>query len=164
MRNSSSTDQLNGMDPKISSRSPVLMLIFALSFVQALYVLVPKYLEYCVSIRKEKTKVPHTDGSKADSAFGNKNGCLPPPHLPNRLPLGIDWIRKIWRADSEQHLLAFFGSIADGYEPRNMISQYLLFGPRAYHILDPTNLEAILSTNFEGICHNFMARPHRRQH
>lgn len=31
-----------------------------------------------------------------------------------------------------------------------MLSQYLLFGPRAYHILDPKNLEAVQSTNFQG--------------
>ncbi|KAK5050945.1 hypothetical protein LTR84_003504 [Exophiala bonariae] len=29
-----------------------------------------------------------------------------------------------------------------------MLSQYLLFGPRAFHILDPDNLESVLSTNF----------------
>ena len=57
-------------------------------------------------------------------------------------------MNKLWRADSEQHLLAFLCSIADGYEPRNMLSQFLLVGPRAYHILDPRNLEAVLSTNF----------------
>jgi cytochrome P450 len=31
-----------------------------------------------------------------------------------------------------------------------MLSQYLLFGPRAFHILDPRNLESVLSTNFNG--------------
>ena len=45
-------------------------------------------------------------------------------------------------------LLDFLCSVADDYEPRNMLSQYLLFGPRAYHILDPSNLEMVLSTNF----------------
>ena len=37
---------------------------------------------------------------------------------------------------------------ADDYEPRNNLSQYLLFGPRAHHVLDPRNVETILSTNF----------------
>lgn len=77
--------------------------------------------------------------------------CLPPPQLPNQWPLGIDWIRKLWRSDSEQHLLAFLCSIADGYEPRNNLCQYLLFGPRAFHVLDPKNLESVLSTEFQDM-------------
>ena len=36
------------------------------------------------------------------------------------------------------------------YEPRNNLSQYLLVGPRAFHILHPRNVEALLSTNFKG--------------
>lgn len=77
--------------------------------------------------------------------------CLPPPQLPNKWPLGVDWIRKLWHSDSEQHLLAFLCSIADGYEPRNNLFQYLLFGPRAFHVLDPKNLEAVLSIDFRGM-------------
>ena len=84
-------------------------------------------------------------------AFGRKYGCLPPPQLPNQWPLGIEWIRKLWQSDSEQHLLAFLCSIADGYEPRNNLFQYLLVGPRAFHVLDPRNLEVVLSTNFQGL-------------
>jgi len=38
---------------------------------------------------------------------------------------------------------------ADDYEPRNNLSQYLLFGPRAHHVLDPENVETILSTRFQ---------------
>lgn len=47
-------------------------------------------------------------------------------------------------------LLAFLCSIAKDYEPRNSLSQYLLFGPRAFHTLHPKNVEAVLSTNFKG--------------
>ncbi|KAL8720027.1 MAG: hypothetical protein Q9225_003043 [Loekoesia sp. 1 TL-2023] len=90
---------------------------------------------------------------QADTAFGARHGCLPPPQLPNRWPLGLDWITALWNSDAEQRLLKFLCSIADGYEPSNMLSQYLLFGPRAFHILDPTNLEVVLSTNFEGLRH-----------
>ncbi|KAL2040798.1 hypothetical protein N7G274_006256 [Stereocaulon virgatum] len=106
--------------------------ILLLCFAYALYILAQSYHEY-----------------REDVAFGLRHGCLPPPELPNKLPLGIDWLRKLWRSDAEQHLLAFLCSIADGFEPRNMLSQYFLFGPRAYHILDPRNLEAVQSTNFE---------------
>lgn len=45
-------------------------------------------------------------------------------------------------------LLPFLCTVADNYEPRNMLSQYLAIGPRAYHILDPHNLEVVLATNF----------------
>ena len=45
-------------------------------------------------------------------------------------------------------LLPFLCTIADNYEPRNMLSQYLAIGPRAYHILDPQNLEVVLASNF----------------
>lgn len=31
-----------------------------------------------------------------------------------------------------------------------MLSQYLLIGPRAYHIRDPLNLETVLSTKCDG--------------
>ena len=58
-------------------------------------------------------------------------------------------------------LLDFLCSVADNYEPRNMLSQNLLFGPRAYHILDPPNLETVLSTNFTeygfGVRHEVFA-------
>jgi cytochrome P450 len=45
-------------------------------------------------------------------------------------------------------LLAFLCSIAKDYEPGNNLYQFLLIGPRAYHILHPANVEALLSTNF----------------
>ena len=96
-------------------------------------------------------KASNIDRKQKDAALGIKYGCQPPPQLPNQWPLGIDWIRKLWRSDSEQHLLAFLCSIADGYEPRNNLFQYLLVGPRAFHVLDPKNLEAVLSTNFHGM-------------
>ncbi|CAF9923181.1 MAG: hypothetical protein ALECFALPRED_002318 [Alectoria fallacina] len=113
-------------------RSATAFVTSALFFALILYVVVRKYFEYHVYF-----------------ALGLKYGCLPPPQLPNQWPLGIDWIRKLWHSDSEQHLLAFLCSIADGYEPRNNLFQYLLVGPRAYHVLDPKNLEAVLSTNFQ---------------
>ena len=87
---------------------------------------------------------------QADTAYGTSHGCLPPPQLPNKLPLGIDWMRKLFRYDSEQRLLAFLCSIADTYEPRNTLSQFLIVGPRNYHVLEPKNLEAVQTTNFQG--------------
>lgn len=88
---------------------------------------------------------------RRESDIGVRHSCSAPPQLPNGWPLGIDWLRALWQSDSQQRLLAFLCSVADGYEPRNNLSQYFLFGPRAYHILDPRNVETILSSNFQGI-------------
>lgn len=40
--------------------------------------------------------------------------------------------------------------VAKDFEPRNNLTQHLLFGPRAFHILDPKNVGSVLSTNFKG--------------
>ena len=87
---------------------------------------------------------------KADIDLGTRHGCSPPPQLPNRWPLGIDRLKELWDSDSKGQLLPFLCSVAIDYEPRNMLSQYLLFGPRVWHILRPENVEAVLSTNFKG--------------
>lgn len=47
-------------------------------------------------------------------------------------------------------MLAFLCSIAKDYEPGNNLCQYLLVGPRAFHVLHPKNLEVVLSTKSEG--------------
>ncbi|OAP59055.1 hypothetical protein AYL99_06353 [Fonsecaea erecta] len=87
-------------------------------------------------------------GIVKDAAFGHRVQCMPPPELPNKWPLGIDRICELWTSNAEGRLLSFLYSIAKDYEPRNMLSQYLLLGPRAFHVLEPRNLEAILSSNF----------------
>ena len=88
---------------------------------------------------------------RAELAYGKKHHCAPQPQLPNRWPLGIDWLQALWKSDSQQRLLAFLCRIADDYEPRNNLSQYFLFGPRAHHILHPKNIETVLSSRFHGI-------------
>ncbi|RDL38712.1 uncharacterized protein BP5553_03052 [Venustampulla echinocandica] len=72
---------------------------------------------------------------RADAALGLRHRCQPPPELP--WPLGLDRIKELWDSNSEGHLLAFLCSIAKNYEPRNNLSQFLLVGPRAFHILHP---------------------------
>lgn len=95
--------------------------------------------------------LPCTNDLQADIAFGASHGCQPPPELPYRWPLGIDRIKELWGSNSEGRLLALICSIAKDYEPRNNLSQFLLIGPRAFHVLHPKNVGAILSTNFKGI-------------
>ncbi|KAM7205418.1 Cytochrome P450, partial [Naviculisporaceae sp. PSN 640] len=99
---------------------------------------------------------------KADAAYGRKHGCQLPPELSKRWPLGIDRIVDLWKSNADGRLLAFLCSIAKDYEPRNNLCQYLLVGPRAYHVLHPKNVEALLSTNFKGMLtcyYGFGCRP-----
>ncbi|CAG8957827.1 hypothetical protein HYFRA_00000167 [Hymenoscyphus fraxineus] len=65
----------------------------------------------------------------------------PPPSLVKRWPLGIEWLRKIWLFNGEGRLLDFFVSVAKKYEPINNVSQHLLFGPRAFHVMCPANVD-----------------------
>lgn len=50
----------------------------------------------------------------------------------------------------EERLLPFLCTVADVYAPRNTIYQFFLLGPRAFHNLDPTNVESILSSDFKS--------------
>ena len=128
-----------------------LLLTLLLSFLIYMFSLLLKgYLEYKVAFSSRFAQFYGFDEEQADTALGTSHGCLPPPELPNHLPLGIDWLRKLFRYDSEQHLLAFLCSIADNYEPRNTLSQFLIVGPRNYHVIEPKNLEAVQATNFQG--------------
>jgi hypothetical protein len=96
----------------------------------------------------------HTNDSQADAALGARHGCQPPPELSYRWPLGIDRIKDLWESNAQGRLLAYLCHVAKDYEPRNNLSQFLLFGPRAYHVLHPRNVEAVLSTNFKGNFYN----------
>lgn len=84
------------------------------------------------------------------SELGREHGCELPPELPKKWPLGIDRIKELWTSNTEGQLLAFLCSVAKDYEPGNSLCQYLLFGPRAFHVLRPENVQAALSTNFKG--------------
>lgn len=89
---------------------------------------------------------------QADYVLERAHGCQLPPELPKRWPLGVDRIKELWDSNADGRLLAFLCSIAKDYEPRNNLYQFLLIGPRAFHILHPKNVETLLSTNFKGQC------------
>lgn len=80
-----------------------------------------------------------------------------PPELTKKWPLGIDRIKQLWDSNADGRLLAFLCSIAKDYDGRNNLCQHLLFGPRAYHILHPANVETLLSANFKD--YGFGCRP-----
>ncbi|KAI1179613.1 cytochrome P450 [Nemania sp. FL0916] len=94
---------------------------------------------------------------QADSELARQHNCQLPPELPKRWPLGIDRIKELWDSNADGKLLAFLCSIAKDYEPRNNLYQFLLVGPRAFHVLHPTNIEVLLSTNFKD--YGFGCRP-----
>ncbi|KAK0712479.1 cytochrome P450 [Lasiosphaeria miniovina] len=84
---------------------------------------------------------------RCDMAFSKQHGCERPPELPNRWPLGINWIMQLWKEDARGEVLEFMSRVADEY-PTNMLSQFFLFGPRYFHVVAPQNVEAILSSSF----------------
>lgn len=85
-----------------------------------------------------------------DSTFGAQRGCQLPPELTKKWPLGIDRIKDLWETNAEGRLLQYLCNVAEEYEPRNNLTQYFLFGPRAFHLLHPANVETVLSTQFTG--------------
>ncbi|CAG8058938.1 unnamed protein product [Penicillium salamii] len=86
---------------------------------------------------------------KRDKAFGNQQGCLPvQTWIPYKWPLALDILKRQYDASSEQQLLLFQSQYFDKLGP-NMT--FKLFGNQGYLTADPKNVEAILSTNFEGL-------------
>ena len=86
------------------------------------------------------------DGQALD-AIAKEHGCLDPPLLENQRPLGVDRLEQIFRASAESRLMELFQFHfrQTGYT----LKQVFLLTP-AYGTVDPANLEAILSTKFEG--------------
>ena len=85
--------------------------------------------------------------SKTDKTFGEQHGCQPPNRLLNEFPLGLDRLHQIFSADANNRLMALFM-----YHFRlwgDTLEQVFL-GTRALGTIDPRNLEAMLSTQFNG--------------
>lgn len=68
--------------------------------------------------------------------------------IPYKWPLALDILKRQYDASSEQQLLLFQSQYFDKLGP-NMT--FKLFGNQGYLTADPKNVEAILSTNFEGL-------------
>jgi hypothetical protein len=99
-----------------------------------------------VAITKSRSLI---DEQQVDVDFGNRHGCIPPPHLPNMWPLGVDCLRELWYWNLEGHFLEFLCRLAKDYEPRNNLSQFMPFGPRVFLTLHPKNVKVVLSEIFE---------------
>ncbi|CAI7620885.1 unnamed protein product [Penicillium bialowiezense] len=86
---------------------------------------------------------------KSLKACGDQHGCLPmQTWIPYKWPLALDILKRQYDASSEQQLLLFQSQYFNKLGP-NMT--FKLFGNQGYLTADPKNVEAILSTNFEGI-------------
>lgn len=79
---------------------------------------------------------------------GLELGCQPPRKLSFRWPLGIDIIVEAFNADKQGHILDFFLKIVS--RTGNTFEQRIL-GARGIDTQDPENIEAILSTQFNGM-------------
>ena len=70
--------------------------------------------------------------------------------FPHKWPLALDILKRQYDANSDQHLMAFQSKYFDKIGP-NM--ELKLFGAVGYMTIEPKNVEAILSTRFEGMSH-----------
>lgn len=66
---------------------------------------------------------------------------------PCKWPLGIDVLRSQWYANKDKRLLAFQQPYIDQLGPNFEIS---ILGALGYTTFDPENVEAILSSRFDG--------------
>jgi len=80
--------------------------------------------------------------------IGLQRACQPPRRLSFRWPLAIDIIVEAFNADKQGHILDFFLKCVS--RTGNTFEQRIL-GARGIDTQDPQNIEAILSTQFNGM-------------
>ena len=86
---------------------------------------------------------------QADEAFATQHGCKPMRSIfPYKWPFALDLLYRQYQVNKTQRLLAFQTSFFDKLGPS---IEFRLFGDVGFITFDPKNLEAILSTNFEGL-------------
>ncbi|OAP57333.1 hypothetical protein AYL99_08071 [Fonsecaea erecta] len=81
-----------------------------------------------------------------DMQMGVARGCQAPPRLLNQRPLGLDRLEQIFRADSESRLMELF---LFHFRLWGTTLEQVFLGSQAFGTIEPANLEAILSTQFE---------------
>jgi hypothetical protein len=87
---------------------------------------------------------------QADTVFGEQHGCmLIQKRLPYKWPLALDAFKRQYDALMAGNLLAFQSEYFEETQVGQTF-QVKLLGRVGYFTTDPQNLEAILSTNFEG--------------
>ena len=87
---------------------------------------------------------------QADIVFGERHGCMPiQKRLPYKWPLALDVFKRQYDALVAGNVLDFQAEYFDKTKVGQTFEVKLL-GRIGYFTTDPKNLEAILSTNFEG--------------
>ncbi len=84
---------------------------------------------------------------KAEAKFARAHGCKDPIPLQGKWPLGLDLIVEAFGHARAQQILQFFLIIIDRTGPT--FEQNLL-GAKGIDTVDPTNIETVLSTKFQG--------------
>ena len=69
--------------------------------------------------------------------------------MPNAWPLGLNHLFRAFRLASKGRILALFVEIVDEMEVSTF--EQRLLGSRGINTVDPKNIEAILSSQFQGM-------------
>lgn len=86
--------------------------------------------------------------SQDDVEFGKRNGCKPSAaKLKYTWPLALDILKDGFKAGREKKLLAFF---TRHFDQLNTTAEVSILGGIGYVTQDPENIEALLSTSFQG--------------
>lgn len=78
--------------------------------------------------------------------IARQHHCLPAPRLKNQRPGGVDRLGQIVRAATESRLMEL---LLFHFRQTGETLEHVFLGRRAFGTIEPANLEAILSTNFE---------------
>lgn len=79
--------------------------------------------------------------------FAAKHGCQPLRAWKAKWPLGLDMLMKAFNYSRRMQILQFFLEVVD---TSGTTFEQNLLGARGIDTIDPRNIEAILSTNFDG--------------
>lgn len=111
--------------------------------------LLRSHQQYKVIICITSSSVLHPDLYQNDLRWAASQGCQPTPVLDTgSWPLGINLISEAFKAAREQRLLRMFVDVVNrtGYT-----FEQRLLGTSGIDTIDPVNLEAVLSKQFEGL-------------
>jgi len=86
--------------------------------------------------------------TQADTEFGKQNDCRPVQFkVPFKWPLAVDIVKRGLQANSKKRLLALFSAFFDDLGPN---VEATVLGGRGFVTMDPENIEAVLSSRFQG--------------
>jgi hypothetical protein len=128
------------------------LVVITLFLAYAIYIYIQRRKEYEVRVSSENPKPPAICliWDQVDTLFSEQHGCKPIlKRLPYKWPLALDVFKRQYDALIAGNLLAFQAEYFDETKVGHTFEVKLL-GRVGYFTTHPKNLEAILSTNFEG--------------